>query len=279
METGHVLVGLGYDDEGRHELDWAAREALTHNLPLRVLRAHDPTDVPEAWIPSTDSMLSADARAAAQHALDTAFAHLRQYWPEVRVAGAPVEDDPARALIAGSANATVTVVGGRQLSALGAAVLGSVSTAVVAGAIGPVVVVGRHALDARGRRAVVVGVDGSAATDDTLAFAFDYATRHGRPLDAIYCHPSRHVEPERGADWVTGLVAAWRDKYPHVDVTASVVAGRPIDALVTAAAGADLLVVGPRARRRRPALLGSVSQGVLHHAHCPVAVVHAKEAR
>jgi len=56
-----------------------------------------------------------------------------------------------------------------------------------------------------------------------------------------------------------------------------VVRDHPLAGLVAAADGEDLLVVGSRsAHARVAALLGSVSRGVLHHATCPVAVVHPR---
>jgi nucleotide-binding universal stress UspA family protein len=46
-------------------------------------------------------------------------------------------------------------------------------------------------------------------------------------------------------------------------------------ALLETADGADLLVVGSRGRGTfRGMLLGSVSQECVHHASCPVVVVH-----
>ena len=58
-------------------------------------------------------------------------------------------------------------------------------------------------------------------------------------------------------------------------VSVSVVAGDAADALIAAAEGADLLVVGNRGRGAfAQALFGSTSARVSDKAHCPVVVVH-----
>jgi nucleotide-binding universal stress UspA family protein len=71
------------------------------------------------------------------------------------------------------------------------------------------------------------------------------------------------------------LVTLWRHKYPDLTLSALAVAEHPAAALTRASADAQLLVVGSRGRGALAGmLLGSVSQNLLHHAACTVAVVH-----
>jgi nucleotide-binding universal stress UspA family protein len=73
-------------------------------------------------------------------------------------------------------------------------------------------------------------------------------------------------------------IAPWTEKFPDVDVRTHVIQGRPADVLVDASESAELVVVGSRGRGGfRGLLLGSVSRGVLHRAHCPVAVIRPFE--
>ena len=60
-------------------------------------------------------------------------------------------------------------------------------------------------------------------------------------------------------------------------VTVRAVTGLPAEALLEAAADADMLVVGSRgAGGFKRLLMGSVSTQVTHHAHCPVVVIPAE---
>jgi nucleotide-binding universal stress UspA family protein len=69
-------------------------------------------------------------------------------------------------------------------------------------------------------------------------------------------------------------LSGWGQKYPQVTLRRSVVRDGAARALVDASRGAQLVVVGSRGRGTAAGLLlGSVSHGVLHAAHCPVAIV------
>jgi nucleotide-binding universal stress UspA family protein len=135
---------------------------------------------------------------------------------------------------------------------------------------------------------VLVGVEDSPECADAVAFAFAHAAARGLPLTAVH---SWWIDPAvlalgEGIPWtelppddhvtIDALVAPWANRFADVPVSRVVVRDRPADALLTAAEGAALLVVGSRGRGGFTGLLlGSVSRHVLQHARCPVAVVRA----
>lgn len=285
---GAVVVGLGTVRHGVPELDWAAREAQSRNRPLHIVRAYHLSQATLPWETSTDRVITADLRRVAEKHLRDALGHVHTTWPAVTVEGVVVDGIAWEVLRDASRDAELTVLGSRHLNAVGCAVLGSVSTVVAASGDGPVVVVGSPAGDPAENPQVVVGIDGSEQMDSVLSFAFDYASRHHRPLHAVYCwNPDllagmqwRHEPPapERADRWLAEAIAGWQEKYPDVVVRRGVIRETAIGGLVLESASQELLVVGSHSRHARIAsLLGSVSQGVLHHATCPVAVVHPRQ--
>src|SRR4051794_18279416 len=139
---GAVLVGLGNYHRGLPELDWGAREARARSLPLHVLRGYHLSEATMPWASTADRAIIEDLRQAAQRHLDHALDHVREHWADVPVTGTLEDGLPWQLLVDHAASAEVTVLGSRQLGAIGAALLGSVSTVVAASAPGPVVVVG-----------------------------------------------------------------------------------------------------------------------------------------
>jgi nucleotide-binding universal stress UspA family protein len=282
-----VLVGLDSGAIDSPELAWAAREARARGTGLRIVHAYQPTHPAFPWESVADRVAHAELQQAAQRQLDAALAHVRRTWPDVEVTGALKDGHARDVLCSEAADAAVTVVGARQYGPLGAALLGSVSTAVAAAAPGPVVVAANPPGDPAENPEVVAGVDGSERTEEVLQFAFDYASRHRRELHAVYClHPDLLASlqwraippaPEDAERWLAEALAGWREKYPDVGVRRSVLREFPVAGLVTSSLSQELLVVGSRGRRGLTgALLGSVSQGVLHRATCPIAIVHPR---
>jgi nucleotide-binding universal stress UspA family protein len=149
-------------------------------------------------------------------------------------------------------------------------------------------------------RRIVVGVDDSAGGRAALAYALREAGVRGARVDAvvavdvpeywaaIYGAPvptAASIEQvrRRGVERVREVLAEVRvaeaadlQGTPQVDVRA--VGGNPAGALLDAAAGADLLVVGAsRHGRLTGMVLGSVALQCVLHAPCPTTVVHPVE--
>ena len=132
----------------------------------------------------------------------------------------------------------------------------------------------------------MVGIDGSPVSEAALAFAFDAAATRGVGLVAVHAWSPTAIDdalaPSMDWDAVTveedavlaERLAGWGQKYPQVAVRRTVVRDGAVQALVDASREAQLVVVGSRGRGNATGLLlGSVSHGVLHAAHCPVAIV------
>jgi nucleotide-binding universal stress UspA family protein len=275
MNTRAGEIVVGYDGSGDSELalDWADALAAEQGRGLRVLISEvDPTQVLDAtsdWHAARIAQLESDARDR--------LAGARTRETSIEVIGVP----PSQALIDASAKAATVVIGARGHSLLSGVVMGSVSQHVTRHASCPVVVVRAPSHPDADR--VVVGVDGSTGSRKALEFAFDHASRSGAPITAIHAWRNAArgdtgeglVEEIRAAERILAeALAGFADQYPDVKVSTEAVPVVPQRVLADASQAASLVVVGSRGLGAFAGLLlGSVSQSVLHHAQCPVAVV------
>ena len=134
------------------------------------------------------------------------------------------------------------------------------------------------------QRRVVVGVDGSDSNRDALRRAALEATAHRAHLEVLHAwnfldQPGPEFDPHYGERAARTKIDRFVDETLGTDrsVEAEVltVNDHAASALVTASDGAFTLVVGARGLGGfKGLLLGSVSQHVVHHASCPVLVVH-----
>jgi nucleotide-binding universal stress UspA family protein len=143
---------------------------------------------------------------------------------------------------------------------------------------------------------IVVGVDDSDNSKAALRWALEEGRLRGVPVNAVHAwqpplaSPVVDVGPvpgpmldvpvviekakEAAEELVERLVQEVADDASGVDLRPAVVEGSPASALVDAAEGADLLVVGSRGLGGFKGLvLGSVSHQMASHAPCPV-VIH-----
>ncbi|PUA79332.1 universal stress protein [Nocardioides currus] len=275
---------LAYDGSTAAELalEWSAEEARHTGTPLVVMMVEDVQPGPtmssphhgvSQVVPSPvpGVLDGARARLARAGVLDVALEH--------RVGRVVTE------LLDAATTSSLLVVGSNGHEVVGEVFLGSVSQQVARHASCPVVVVRRpHAATAR---RIVVGVDGSAGSRAALEFACHRAELTGEDVVALHGwhvrNPSTDVwsavprtleDEERRELLLAESIAGLREDHPDAQIEPEAVPVDPATCLVDASTVASMVVVGARGQSFVGGLLlGSVSQAVLRHAQCTVAVV------
>jgi nucleotide-binding universal stress UspA family protein len=276
-----VIVGVDSPYRNHPEVELAVQEARRLNAGLTIMHVFvEPTAYGLGpWLPGLT-----DVVVEARTALDKMAEQVALDHPGVDVMPALVVGSASHVLISASREAKLIVLGCRGLGGFAELMLGSTSSQVASHAHCPVIVVRPpDTLSADNGGPVLLGVDGSPAGEAAVAFAFATADSRRARLIALNVWSSpladvvdRDDTAEQAARiLVSEVLAGWREKHPDVVVEERVIAHpNPEQALVDASANADLVVVGSRGRGGFAGLtLGSVSQALLHHGHCPIAVV------
>ncbi|MFE9172484.1 universal stress protein [Streptomyces kebangsaanensis] len=288
-----VVVGVDGSPSSLEAVEAAAREAALRGTGLRLVHAfgwpspHVPPGM-HPWSPNT-----AGLRELVDGTLAEAEQRARDAAPGVEITREVTVGEPLMVLEIESRTASLVVVGSRGLGGFGSLLLGSTAVHLAAHGHCPVLVV-RGRPDPAGP--VLLTVDGSPAGEAAVEFAFAEASRRGADLVALHVWNtwSEHAYEGPGdplnvvADverlqeeeqrLLDEAVAPWQARHPEVAVERRLVRSRIRPALIEASQEAQLLVTGARGRGGFTGLLlGSVSQALLHHAHCPVTVVRGKE--
>ncbi|WP_346106210.1 universal stress protein [Nonomuraea maheshkhaliensis] len=280
--TGLIIAGVDGSAPSDAAVEWAADDALRAGAELRIVHVVDrrPYDITRFPVSDQEDHL----RKAAGKVLEAAEAIARVRQPTVEVSTRSIEGVPSAVLR--EQEASELVIGNRGVGGFVGALLGSVTMEVAAQAGCPVVVVRAEQREKRGE--IGVGVDDSDTCEPALGYAFEQARQRGATLRLIHAWqvPVHAFAPEVSYDLgevraaqrevVRKRIAAWRARYPEVNLAEDVQNAHPVDALTSTTC--DLIVVGSHGRGALGSLfLGSVSRGVLHHARCPVAVVRSQE--
>lgn len=287
-----LIVGVDRSAASQTALRWAAAEAMLHNVPLTIVH----TVPPETF-------------SAVEFVFAAPSAHLQQREDEAhRVVGdalAAIRDiadgggldvsteihhaQAVPTLVELSRTARMVVVGSHGQGAFGRTLLGSVSTGLVHHAQCPVAVIrDYHAPSSTpDNRPVLVGVDGSPASELATSIAFDEASRRGVDLVALHAWSDMSLfalPAEQWSDLRTGAdavlaerLAGFGERYPDVTVKRQLVLEHPARHLCEQAESAQLVVVGSRGRGGFAGmLLGSVSTAVVHGTRTPVIVARPR---
>ncbi|CAN3127461.1 universal stress protein [Mycobacterium sp. smrl_JER01] len=282
-EIGKIVVGVDDSPSSQPALEWAAAEAGRRGVPLVILYA---TTLPiGAWpvVPVPTGFLDWQ-RQIGQDILTDA----RQIAERLTAGAVPVTIEfavatPTAALVEESRTAGMVVVGSRGRGGLARMMLGSTSTGLVHRAHCPVVVVHDEASPPQPGAPVLLGFDGSAASESAVDIAFQEASQRGVGLIALHAWWSPGAFEMPGFDWdeirpevdreAARQLAEWQQRYPGVSVERVVVPDEPARQLVARSDDAQLVVVGSHGYGAvTGTLLGSVSGAVVQAAKVPVLV-------
>ncbi len=284
-----IIVGVDGSSASRVAVDWAARDAARRGVAVKLVHVLVPPavmafpDVPMP--PGFAEWQDEEGRKLLDAAVTTVQEAATDAGAEVEVSTDMVAGPAIPVLADLSSAAQMIVVGSRGRGALARALLGSISTGLAHHAHCPVAIIHDEdpLMERPSQAPVVVGVDGSPASEEAVAIAFEQASFRGVDLVAVHAWSDTGVFEFPGADWSTlqaageqtlsERLAGWQERYPDVPVRRVVVADKPAHQLIEQGESAQLLVVGSHGRGGFTGmLLGSVSTAVVHGARMPVIV-------
>lgn len=283
-----VVVAVDGSPSSKAATDWAAREALSRAVPLTIVHAFqqptigfwpEPLMFQDFW--DYKDKYGAKLLGLAEQTAREATAGSGPLSIETKFFTGP----PIPTLTDLSKDATMMVVGRRGLGRLQRQLLGSVSLGLVHHSHCPVAVIHDEdpLMDNPATAPVLLGVDGSPASELATAIAFDEASRRGVRLVALHAWLDDNFQSWLALDWKTQRddgeralaeqLAGWQERYPDVAVERRLVYEDAAHHLVAASESAQLTVLGSHGRGGFAGmLLGSVSSAVVQAVRMPVIV-------
>ncbi|MFD6064104.1 universal stress protein [Rhodococcus wratislaviensis] len=287
-----IVVGVDGSPDAHRAAAWAAALASRTRAPLRVVHA-----LPEPLYLMTDVAVMGQGPAIARHravgekVLDEASTEMRLRFPELDVHTDLVPGPTAPALAAAGATARMIVLGAGIPSGVGASAAGSTAIELARHGTCPITVCRQQSETLPDRRPVVVGIDDGDSSAAAVFSAFEFAHLFEAPVIAAHAWSPRHAAgnvtipflvdrdaPEESEhDVLAAHLVQVRERYPGVAVTEVVEPTAPARLILDRATDAQLVVIGSQGHGRLAgAILGSVSQHLLHHSPCPIMIHRAR---
>jgi nucleotide-binding universal stress UspA family protein len=268
---GPIVVGVDGSEAAIGAAEWAAKEAVHHDVPLRLVHV----------IPIPDGPTSSDRANAAEH--DYAESLLRAACLAVEETGLPIKVDTAVlygdvdcALIAESNSATLICVGSVGIGRVANMLLGSTAAILVGEAHCPVAIIRRDEksppLEA-GLIAVVV--DDGPGNREVVRCAMDEARIRHAPVLAL--NVGRRALFESGRDRFYRRLDGLLRRYPDVEIEVVTTRLGVTRYLQERVGAVQLVVIGSGDAGRVTNLVGPRGLPILRHADCSVLIVRGHD--
>ena len=274
-----IVVGIDGSKAAVHAALWAVDEAVTRDIPLRLLYAIEPEDS-ERVRPDR----AARKLAIAENAVRYAFTAVEAADKPVKIEVEITQERGITSLIRASASAAMVCIGAVGAHHFQPGRVGSTAAALALSAHCPVAIIrGQGDRAARHAQWIVVDAPSSADNGALLGTAIEEARLCNSPLRAITCRRTvgRDIGDEGGSAGgdrriVANLdrrLARWTRSYPDIRVESAAVHGGLLDYLAENGRAVQLLVVSARDHERLQQLVGPIGNAVLHNADCSLLVV------
>jgi nucleotide-binding universal stress UspA family protein len=287
-----ILVGVDGSAAALAAVQWAAHDAALRDVPLTLVHVVNAPVPGWSQFPGQACFRQWQEKRASEFinsAIKVAEESTGERGP-VQIDSKVFYSATVPTLVALSKEVETVVVGYRgNGGVLVRNFLGSVSSGLVYHAHCPVAVIhdGEPLVADVARAPVLLGIDGSRASEAATAIAFDEASRRGVDVMALHAWTDLRVSDFKelfpNFNWDAQLseeeetlaerLAGWQERYPDVGIRRKVEIGEPARPLIEASKRAQLLVVGSHGRGGFAGmLLGSVGAAVVNRARIPVIV-------
>jgi nucleotide-binding universal stress UspA family protein len=288
MPSKPVMVGVDGSPSALDAVELAATEAALRGLRLHIVHAFLWPVALVAARPASDGAPEPAAllRTHADAIVEEAKKHAENTAPDITITSEVADGPPAFVLSERSRHAALSVVGDRGIGRFQGMLAGTVATQLATYGSSPVIVVRRPTQQ---NGPVVVGIDGSAGSRRALEFAAGEASLRGTDLVAVHvwrtpvvvgpgsmmplAYDLELLEADQHRVLSTAL-AGFSRRHPGLSVHGELGRGSPGSVLTSWSRRAQMVVVGDRGHGGFAGLLiGSVSQHLIFHSACPVAVL------
>ncbi len=273
-----IVVGIDGSKAAINAALWAIDEAVSRDIPLRLLYAIEPDDTQQ-----TRPERAARKLAIAENAVRYAFMVVEGADRPVKIEVEITQERAITSLIRASASAAMVCIGAVGAHHFRPDRVGSTAGALAVSAHCPVAIIRGHGDRAAGHaRWIVVDAQGSADDGALLGIAIEEARLCNSPLRAITCRQARvrdigdvgtaGDDDRRIIANLDRRLARWTRCSPEVRVESVAVHGGLLDYLAENGRSVQLVVVSARDHENLEQLVGPIGNAVLHNADCSLLV-------
>jgi nucleotide-binding universal stress UspA family protein len=270
-----VVVGIDGSTAAIHAAFWAVDEAVSRDVPLRLLYAVEQCNAQDA---ESDAM--ARTLAGAETAIRRATKAIEATGHAVKIETEIAEGPSLGSLIRASASAAMVCVGALGLRHFQAGRTGSTAAALAISARCPVAIIrGHHERPGQRPHEIVVEADGSPDNGVLLSAAMEEAQLRNSTIQAVICGQTMSGDDEKVRDGdhraradLDRRLARWRRRYPNIAVESVVMHGSLLDHLAHNRRTTGLVIVSARNHQHLNELIGPIGSAVLQDTECSLLV-------